>query len=524
MDATGEIRTLAGTSNVVVPSAPAVARLVISCAVGGCMLSNALRPIRTVDVLRVLGEGRRARTELAEPWMADLRRLQPRGPAREVSLWRPAATAIVEAFELGPHRADAVGDPSSESVARLSELLHGLSEFGRRGDELGLHILYGKSALEALCEAVFGGDLRLTVALGKEKVPARRALVVGETGVGKERVARLIGEHVAALDRPDAPFLAFNASMLTGELARAELFGHERGAFTGATKARGGLIERAKGGTLFLDEIGDLDLGVQRTLLRFLQEGTFHRVGSPGEEEARVHIVGATNREPDQLRSGDAGFRSDLFFRLSQVVVQLPPVRVRAADGALRAILEHVLSFEMADVHRALVAEPLYATRLDALRARSAVVLAEALSDYAWPGNLREVGNIARHLMHRVWPRIDAPRSKDADRLIAAFAAEWVGRDPLSPSPQPSEGASEDGPAWRVSARALEQARPVGCADALALVERAYYAEAFAESGGNVSRTAEALGVSRGTASRTLERHGLKGARSRAASSRAETE
>ena len=198
-------------------------------------------------------------------------------------------------------------------------------------------------------------------------------LILGESGTGKELVARFIHDHSA---RSKAPFIAVNCSAIPETILEAELFGHERGAFTGALARREGRFARASGGTLFLDEIGELSPSVQVKLLRVLQEGEYEPVGGD-TVRADVRIVAATNKD---LRAEVAAgrFREDLFYRLNVIAVTAPPLRARREDIPL--LVDHFLGVYCAKNNR---------PRLETPREVLAV-----LSDYSWPGNVRELENV----------------------------------------------------------------------------------------------------------------------------------
>lgn len=198
-------------------------------------------------------------------------------------------------------------------------------------------------------------------------------LIVGETGTGKEVVARYLHHHS---QRRNGPFLAVNCGALTESLAEAELFGHEKGAFTGATQAHPGWFESAQGGTLLLDEIGELSLSLQVKLLRVLQEREITRVGSRKAIKVDVRVIAATHVDLAQAIR-ERRFREDLFYRLNIAVVPLPPLRQRRDDIPLLA--NHFLS--------------LYARRLGRPARRLSSDALEALLEYSWPGNIRELEN-----------------------------------------------------------------------------------------------------------------------------------
>ena len=202
-------------------------------------------------------------------------------------------------------------------------------------------------------------------------------LILGESGTGKELVARLL--H-AASPRSAAPFAAINCAAIAGDLLESELFGHEKGAFTGAVAAKRGKIEAADGGTLFLDEIGELAVPLQAKLLRVLQEREFERVGSTRPVKVDIRVVAATNRDlAEEARVGK--FRQDLYHRLNVVSLRTPPLRERAADIALLA--QHFLSVFAAQSNRKNLSLP-----MDTIR---------CLEAYDWPGNVRELENAIEH-------------------------------------------------------------------------------------------------------------------------------
>jgi two-component system, NtrC family, response regulator AtoC len=199
-------------------------------------------------------------------------------------------------------------------------------------------------------------------------------LLTGESGTGKEAVARAV--HRAS-PRSERPFVAVNCGAIPEALLESELFGHERGAFTGADRAREGLVEEAEGGTLFLDEIGELPLPLQVKLLRVLQERTLRRVGGAGERPVDVRVLAATARDlVQEVRQGR--FRDDLFYRINVVQIHLPPLRTRPEDIPLLA--EHFLRR--------------HATRLGLEVPPLPRTLFPVLAGYTWPGNVRELENV----------------------------------------------------------------------------------------------------------------------------------
>jgi sigma-54 specific flagellar transcriptional regulator A len=202
-------------------------------------------------------------------------------------------------------------------------------------------------------------------------------LVTGQSGTGKELVARTIHE---LSDRADKPFVPINCGAIPADLLESELFGHEKGSFTGAISARTGRFELAEGGTLFLDEIGDMSLDMQVKLLRVLQERTFERVGSGKSQCCDVRIIAATHRNlPAAVKDGD--FREDLYYRLNVFPIEMPPLYKRVSD--LPQLLDELLISHAGEQHGDL---------------RISAEAAEVLADYSWPGNIRELSNLVERL------------------------------------------------------------------------------------------------------------------------------
>ena len=214
--------------------------------------------------------------------------------------------------------------------------------------------------------------------IGRLSQSSMTVLITGESGTGKELVARALHRHSP---RVDAPFVALNTTAIAADLLESELFGHERGAFTGAERRRTGCFEQADGGTLFLDEIGDMSVALQTRLLRVLAEGEFYRVGGQEPIRVDVRIIAATNQDLNQAVE-QGRFREDLFHRLNVIRITSPPLRERREDIPL--LLHHYLS----KASEELGVEP-KSMRDDALR---------VLQSFDWPGNVRQLINTARRL------------------------------------------------------------------------------------------------------------------------------
>jgi two-component system nitrogen regulation response regulator GlnG len=215
-------------------------------------------------------------------------------------------------------------------------------------------------------------------AIGRLSRSAVTVLITGESGTGKELVARALHDHSPRASRP---FIALNTSAIPSELLESELFGHEKGSFTGADSQRRGRFEQADGGTLFLDEIGDMPTALQTRLLRVLAEGEFYRVGGQTPVRVDVRVVAATHQDLED-RVARGLFREDLFHRLNVIRIELPPLRSRREDIA--DLLAHYLRVA--------------ATELGVDAKTMAPDALAALEAYGWPGNVRELVNLCRRL------------------------------------------------------------------------------------------------------------------------------
>jgi DNA-binding NtrC family response regulator len=286
-------------------------------------------------------------------------------------------------------------------------------------------------------------------------------LLTGETGTGKELAARAV--H-AESPRRGGPFVAVNCGALPAELVESELFGHAKGAFTGATAAKAGLFEEASGGTLFLDEIGDLPLAVQVKLNRALQEKEVRRVGTTTPVKVDARVVAATHREL-QSEVSAGRFREDLFYRLNVFTVRMPALRERREDISLLAM--HFLSRS---------GRTLEGFTPEALR---------ALTGFGWPGNVRQLENaVARAVAVTQGPRI---RLEDLPPEL--------GRAPGGALPTESLAAMP----YR---EAVDSARDA--------VSRDYLTALMQEFGGNVTHAAERAGMERESLHRLLKRYGVR--------------
>ncbi len=287
-------------------------------------------------------------------------------------------------------------------------------------------------------------------------------LITGESGVGKEHVARLT--YALADAEAQSPFVAVNCGALTESLLEAELFGHEKGAFTGASKAKKGVFELAHGGTLFLDEIGDLPLDMQVNLLRVLQERRFARVGGEREIAVEVRMIFATNRDL-KFMVHDGQFREDLFYRINVVHLHVPPLRERRED---------ILWFARRFLDEFGEAHPPARRTLDASAER-------AILEYAWPGNIREL----RHCIERACI-LNAQERLTAQMLFATT--------PLIPRSQgEAEGSDADADLGAYLRRC----------------ERNYILDALERHDWHIIETAQELGISRKNLWEKMKKHSL---------------
>ncbi|CAN5450715.1 sigma-54 dependent transcriptional regulator [soil metagenome] len=319
-----------------------------------------------------------------------------------------------------------------------------------------------------------------------ERVAASDAtvLIVGESGTGKELLARTI--HRVG-PRADGPFIAFDCSALTPSLIEAELFGHAKGAFTGANRARRGLFREANAGTIFLDEIGDIDASVQNKLLRVLQEREIKPVGGDRPVQIDVRVVAATNKDLKQL-VGRGQFREDLYWRLAVVPIQVPPLRERKEDIPLLAA--HILAKRRGAAKSFAGSEAPYPTQM------TAKALA-GLQQYRWPGNIRELENV----LSRAAILCDGETIRSHDLAMLGLDAGT-----------PTRSKSEDD---RIEMPSIDLAR-LGDGEglkeltdrAVRAVERAALAAAL-RSDRNPAAAAKRLGISRASVYTKMKTYGL---------------
>ncbi|MCC7440017.1 MAG: sigma-54-dependent Fis family transcriptional regulator [Bdellovibrionales bacterium] len=301
-------------------------------------------------------------------------------------------------------------------------------------------------------------------------------LITGENGTGKEVVAHQI--HAMSL-RVSKPFVEVNCAAIPEELIESELFGHEKGAFTGATQARRGKFDLANGGTIFLDEIGDMSLKTQAKVLRVIQEQKFERVGGSQTNTVDTRILAATNKD---LRAEIAAgrFREDLFYRLNVIPFQVPPLRERKEDIPLLA--GHFLD-EAATTH-------------SRKRRTLSSEAQKALTGYSWPGNVRELKNLVERLI------ILAPEASDGTPVTAAEILEHLSDEALA-MPGGDEPIS-------ASAVSTDEGETPSLRDARQKFEREFILRVLKEQGGNVSKTATVLGIERSYLHKKIKGYGIE--------------
>jgi len=286
-----------------------------------------------------------------------------------------------------------------------------------------------------------------------------RVLITGDNGSGKELVAWAIHSRSR---RAEGPFIEVNCAAIPNELIESELFGHEKGSFTGAHQRRRGRFEQAHGGTLFLDEVGDMSLEAQSKVLRVLQESRLERVGGTETLEVDVRIIAATNKDL-LAEAAEHRFREDLYYRLNVVPIQVPPLRERREDIPL--LVAHFLERYSREL-----GVPMRKVHPEAL---------EKLKNYRWPGNVRELGNMIERLLIMA----------SGDQILAADI--------------PGSGEAMGGDVALFEATNFQDFKERS--------EAAFLARKIKEWNGNVSQTARALGMQRSHLYRKIEKYGLQG-------------
>lgn len=307
-------------------------------------------------------------------------------------------------------------------------------------------------------------------------------LIRGESGTGKELVARALYQHS---NRRDKPFLAVNCAAIPEQLLESELFGHEKGAFTGADKQRIGKFEQSHGGTIFLDEIGDMPPLLQSKVLRLLQQQEFQRVGGNETIKVDVRIIAATNRHLEQMVA-DGDYREDLLYRLNGYSISLPPLRDRGDD--LTTLVEHFLARIGKELQR----------QIDGI----APATLEALQAYAWPGNVRELEGVLRQTILHTTGTILAPDFLPNSVLEPS-------RDASSLSGTEDIGDLTSSLRTFVKQRLAAQSANV-YAETLEMMERYLLGEVLTLTEGNQSEAARILGITRGSLRHKIRSLGIR--------------
>ncbi len=388
-----------------------------------------------------------------EPGIEVLRRLRADRPSVEVVVLTAHGTidTALAAMKLGAY--DYLRKPCH--LQELEITLARAHERRRLGEQNARlkDVLSGCDVPELIGSGQPFEELRRLVA--KVAASDSTALIRGETGTGKELVARSI--HCLSARR-DEPFVVVDCAALHENLLQSELFGHEQGAFTGASRLKHGLFEAADGGTVFLDEVADVSPAVQASLLRVLESSTFRRLGGTREVRVDVRLVAATNRALERLME-EGKFRRDLYFRLNAIHLEIPPLRQRRHD--IPVLVEHFVSQHNAR----------YGTRK-----RFSPAAAKVLAAYSWPGNVRQL----RHVVER--------------------SAVLADSEVIEPGDLPAE-VHEAGPALDASA---------GPGTRLAEIERRHIAQVLREVRGHRARAALLLGISERNLYRKIREYQLE--------------
>ncbi len=324
--------------------------------------------------------------------------------------------------------------------------------------------------------------------IGQVAATDATALVTGESGTGKELVARAIYHHS---DRNQQPFLAVNCAAIPEQLLESELFGHERGAFTGATNQRIGKFEQCNHGTIFLDEIGDMTPATQTKILRVLQSGTFERVGGNQPMQADVRVIAATNK-PLEAAVAAKQFREDLFYRLNVVRIPVPPLRERADDIPL--LVNYFLEKNGRELQK-----PPKSVAANALR---------ALERYHWPGNVRELENAVRRA--HVMAKSDAILLSDLPPEINGQPGLGMGSaaTPLPAAGPAGEAVGTD--AGSLARQLYQWARRDPKLKVIPAVERELVIQALKETSNNQVHAAKLLGITRATLRKRIDKFGIQ--------------
>src|SRR5215467_11057414 len=411
--------------------------------------------------------------------LRQLRRIDARVPVIMVTVVRSADSAI-EAMRYGAY--DYLLKPLD--VQQLDRVISEALKVSRLMREPAV-IAKTPPDEELLGAAIVGscpGMQEAYKAVGRVADQTFPVLITGESGTGKELVARAIYQHGP---RAQAPFLALNCAAIPEALLESELFGHEKGAFTGAERRRIGKFEQCNGGTLFLDEVGDMPLASQAKMLRLLQEQAFERVGGSETIRTDVRLIAATHRDL-KARSDEGQFRPDLYYRLGVFAIQLPPLRERVEDLAL------LVRFYLRRVSRELGRE-VHEVAPEAL---------ERLRGYSWPGNVRELQSVLKQALLRAHGPV----------LLPDFLPE-LAEAPGCAAPAAHPGEGFDPEAFLIRPQLGPDARDL-YAETHRELDRLLLPRVLDYTGGNQHRAALLLGIARKTLRTKLRELGLRVAHS----------
>ena len=383
--------------------------------------------------------------------------------------------SAVTAFEGGAY----------EYLAKPCDITAAVSLIKRAGEEACRNDPEPKEQAPALVSEIVGQSpamQELFRAIGRLSQSHVTVLITGESGTGKELVARALHRHSP---RKNAPFIAINTAAIPADLLESELFGHEKGAFTGASEQRIGRFEQARGGTLFLDEIGDMPMPMQTKLLRVLSDASFYRVGGKTLVHADVRVIAATNQNLEE-RVREGLFREDLYHRLNVIRLRLPPLRNRPED--IPALAEHFLT--------------LAAKSLKTEKKHLSQKASERIAVFPFPGNVRQLENLCNYLT------VMAPSQViEVEDLPAEFTEPKV-TESAGKTPFP-EGAN-----WKSALREeVSQALEAGKSNVMDSLTRDFetvlYRVALDQTHGKRILAAKKLGVGRNTLTRKLKELGI---------------
>lgn len=409
---------------------------------------------------------------------------------RQWSLLGDAAKEIPILLATDSDWINCVGDPAAMWAPRVAKLDYPL-QYAPMSE--AMHVIHANmGASQTKGPHFVGSSPPMAAVNGLIRKVARfdsTVLVLGNSGTGKEMVARAIHE---GSPRRDKPFIAINCGAIPAELLESELFGHEKGAFTGAISSRKGRFEMAEGGTLFLDEIGDMGLPMQVKLLRVLQERVYERVGGNRTQPCDVRIIAATHRDLEQAIANNL-FREDLFYRLSVFPLQLPALRERLGD----------LSMLITEFNQRLAKRGLGIVRFSA-------GAMHALHGYTWPGNVRELSNLVER-MAILFPHSEIRTGDLPEKYRGQHAAEAEGEASLRSLLEETRLTIPLGTDASLEGSSLLPEDGLDLKDYLADIEVGLIRQALDATGGVVAHAAKLLRMQRTTLVEKLRKYGMQG-------------